>query len=59
MFSSGNPVSKGVEVLAFPETRWKNKPLGFAAVGNLQHELGYLKDLVSRNAEQADVKIGL
>lgn len=58
MFSDGNPVSKEVEVLAFPETRWKNKPFGFAAVGNLQREVGYLKDLVSRNAEQADMKIG-
>lgn len=38
MFSDGNPVSKEMEVLAFPETRWKNKPFGFAAVGNLQHE---------------------
>lgn len=37
----------------------KNKPFGFAVVGNLQHEVGYLKDLVSRNAEQADMKTGL
>lgn len=36
-----------------------NKPFGFAAVGKLQYEVGYLKDLVSRNAELADVKTGL
>lgn len=59
VFSDGSPVSKEVEPLAFPETRWKNKLFGFGTVGNLQHEVGYLKDLVSRNAEQVDMKIGL
>lgn len=59
MFSDGSPVSKEMEVLAFPETRWKNKPFVFFTVGNLQHEVGYLNDLVSRNAKQADMKIGL
>lgn len=32
-----------LKVLAFPETRWKNKPFGFAALGNLQYEVTYIK----------------